>query len=611
MKKNITINLFGSLYAIDEDACKLLEQYLDNMKRYFSQREDGDEIVDDIEHRVAEIFTDMRAEGIQAINIDHVRDIIHRIGNPEEMDDETQAAETEMPHAETAEHDTDGESETPHDSTNEVPPQPPFPPTEDTGWFQRIENWLSRRRLFRDPDDMMLGGVTSGLCHFFGANDPLPWRILMVILMVFSFFTAGIIYLIAWALIPQARTAEDRLRMRGIKVTPQSLNDFLIKETQEHASQPPIRPTSVRSLFSALGSLVVLFIKFALFFVFGAPLLFFVGMLGFMFYVLIDTSSSIWLADMFNESFVSAIHSPVFVGSMWIIGISGFIAMFIPLVLLIRTFNHDPEKSPMRRGTRFTLITIGLLSVPVCVVSIICAAIKLNTIEEQEERNIEYQDGYYMSRHDRQSLAKNNWQVKTYENCNDREWLYVSANTFFSEDNNESYLRFIKGPKKTPMRVNMQRTEYFAEGYYRLCVVGYAKSNGAFVYAQPGSGNIVPVEIPTDNAQDNGNLKHLTRHEVSRLSFAPAEIDSTDWNNYIHHRLSGWSYAESVPFYHKGGDITYGITNMPIFVGRSATSASAWNFGVRYIEIVPSAQAPLSATQEPKAAKRKHAVKQQ
>lgn len=226
MKKNITINLFGSLYAIDEDACKLLEQYLDNMKRYFSQREDGDEIVDDIEHRVAEIFTDMRAEGIQAINIDHVRDIIHRIGNPEEMDDETQAAETEMPHAETAEHDTDGESETPHDSTNEVPPQPPFPPTEDTGWFQRIENWLSRRRLFRDPDDMMLGGVTSGLCHFFGANDPLPWRILMVILMVFSFFTAGIIYLIAWALIPQARTAEDRLRMRGIEVTPQSLNDF-------------------------------------------------------------------------------------------------------------------------------------------------------------------------------------------------------------------------------------------------------------------------------------------------------------------------------------------------------------------------------------------------
>ena len=53
MKKNITINLFGSLYAIDEDAVALLEQYLDNMKRYFSRRDGGDEIADDIEHRVA------------------------------------------------------------------------------------------------------------------------------------------------------------------------------------------------------------------------------------------------------------------------------------------------------------------------------------------------------------------------------------------------------------------------------------------------------------------------------------------------------------------------------------------------------------------------------
>ena len=57
MKKNITINLYGSLYAIDEDAVDLLEQYLDNMKRYFSQRGkyaadgSGDEIADDIEHR--------------------------------------------------------------------------------------------------------------------------------------------------------------------------------------------------------------------------------------------------------------------------------------------------------------------------------------------------------------------------------------------------------------------------------------------------------------------------------------------------------------------------------------------------------------------------------
>ena len=54
MKKNINVNFFGTLYAIDEDACKLLESYLANMKSYFAKREGGDEIADDIEHRVAE-----------------------------------------------------------------------------------------------------------------------------------------------------------------------------------------------------------------------------------------------------------------------------------------------------------------------------------------------------------------------------------------------------------------------------------------------------------------------------------------------------------------------------------------------------------------------------
>lgn len=53
MKKNIQINLFGTLYNIDEDACQLLENYLESMKRYFSTREGGAEIADDIEHRVA------------------------------------------------------------------------------------------------------------------------------------------------------------------------------------------------------------------------------------------------------------------------------------------------------------------------------------------------------------------------------------------------------------------------------------------------------------------------------------------------------------------------------------------------------------------------------
>ena len=82
MKKNITINLFGSLYAIDEDAYELLNQYQNNMRRYFSRKEGGEEIAEDIERRIAELFDELKASGVEAITIEHVRDIISRMGNP-------------------------------------------------------------------------------------------------------------------------------------------------------------------------------------------------------------------------------------------------------------------------------------------------------------------------------------------------------------------------------------------------------------------------------------------------------------------------------------------------------------------------------------------------
>ena len=81
MKKNITINLFGSLYAIDEDAYELLNQYQNNMRRYFSRKEGGEEIAEDIERRIAELFDELKASGVEAITIEHVRDIISSCGS--------------------------------------------------------------------------------------------------------------------------------------------------------------------------------------------------------------------------------------------------------------------------------------------------------------------------------------------------------------------------------------------------------------------------------------------------------------------------------------------------------------------------------------------------
>lgn len=79
MKKNITINMLGRLYAIDEDAYGLLQQYIDTLRSYFAHKPDGKEIADDIEARIAELFDDLKTQGVEAINIQHVQNIITRI----------------------------------------------------------------------------------------------------------------------------------------------------------------------------------------------------------------------------------------------------------------------------------------------------------------------------------------------------------------------------------------------------------------------------------------------------------------------------------------------------------------------------------------------------
>lgn len=102
MKENIQVNLFGTIYHMDRDAYELLKKYEDNMRQYFSRREDGDEIADDIEHRVAELIEDLRQNGTVAITIEHVEDIIRRIGRPEDFADRARTATAPKPTARTA-----------------------------------------------------------------------------------------------------------------------------------------------------------------------------------------------------------------------------------------------------------------------------------------------------------------------------------------------------------------------------------------------------------------------------------------------------------------------------------------------------------------------------
>lgn len=153
MKKNITINMLGRLYAIDEDAYGLLQQYIDTLRSYFAHKPDGKEIADDIEARIAELFDDLKTQGIEAINIQHVQDIITRIGDPKEMvEEEPLDEETAVQEEEQAEEKSMGSR-----LKEEV-----------VAYFERLRK--SGKRLYRDPTDKKITGLLAGCARYFGAT---------------------------------------------------------------------------------------------------------------------------------------------------------------------------------------------------------------------------------------------------------------------------------------------------------------------------------------------------------------------------------------------------------------------------------------------------------
>ena len=85
MKKTLTINLGGIVYHIDDDAYRLLDDYLSNLKHFFRKQEGAEEIVNDIEIRIAELFAEKVSAGKQVITIADVEEIIARVGKPEDI----------------------------------------------------------------------------------------------------------------------------------------------------------------------------------------------------------------------------------------------------------------------------------------------------------------------------------------------------------------------------------------------------------------------------------------------------------------------------------------------------------------------------------------------
>ena len=230
MKKNISINLFGTLYNIDEDAYNLLESYLKSMQRYFSRQEGGEEVADDIEHRVAELLWQRREAGMSAINIETVKEIIDTIGNAEQIAGESksegQYARSEGQYART---EGPGENRF-RENFNQL--------ADDVDRFARDaydkgRQHVKTHRFYRCADDKVLGGVCSGIAKYFDAGDPLIWRLGAIALTLLGIgLPLPIIYIVLWLVTPAAITPEDRLRQQGKEITPDNLAQQVMDDSE-------------------------------------------------------------------------------------------------------------------------------------------------------------------------------------------------------------------------------------------------------------------------------------------------------------------------------------------------------------------------------------------
>ncbi|MEA5044970.1 MAG: PspC domain-containing protein, partial [Petrimonas sp.] len=173
MKKVININFQGQVIAIEETAYELLKQYIDSLKKYFSREEGGDEIVNDIESRIAELFGNRSKLGLNCITDEDVLSIISSIGRPEDFDTEYQEADY-----------TYGEKTSDHPAS--APEQPKTEPAVNE----------EQRKLYRNENDKIIAGVCSGLAHYF-KTDPVWIRIVFVLLSIMLFW----VYLVFWIIL--------------------------------------------------------------------------------------------------------------------------------------------------------------------------------------------------------------------------------------------------------------------------------------------------------------------------------------------------------------------------------------------------------------------------
>ncbi|MES2622997.1 MAG: DUF2807 domain-containing protein [Patescibacteria group bacterium] len=233
MKKALQITLAGNLFTIEEDGYEKLNQYLSSIKAYFKNIGDSDDVVEDIEARIAEQLLEKIKHHNNIVTLADVTHVMESMGTVEEISG--------------AEGKEDSKTETEEATTSSS----------------------TSRRLYRSSDDVVIAGVAAGLAAYTGI-DPFAMRIIFAVLLIATSGGFAFVYLALAFLIPEAKTATDKVKMRGGPVTLASFKEDFTDQMQniknngqELFARNSVFRTRLEQVFKFFGSIVRMAIKIA------------------------------------------------------------------------------------------------------------------------------------------------------------------------------------------------------------------------------------------------------------------------------------------------------------------------------------------------------------
>jgi phage shock protein PspC (stress-responsive transcriptional regulator) len=341
MKETIKINLNQRLFDLDADAYNVLKGYLDSLRHYFDRKPgEADEIMQDIEQRIAEVLTDKLQGGKQVIVLADIEEVIKMMGTPADFD---------------IEEDLNVEEDQKTDDSK-----------------NKWDTHRDQRRLYRDLETNIIGGVCSGLAAYF--NIDTVWIRLIFVILLFLNGIGAILYGILWAVVPGANTTAQRLQMKGRPVTVENIQESVKSEYEKvkdnlnsYSQSESFKRTrnTFLDILNSFGQILIVFFK---------VILIIIGVcIGISVVALILTFLGVFSFGNFNTGINFSNHLEPFLGNITLFSIALAAVIIIPAIAIlngiIKLVFNIKSRLPILSAFAWTLWSLALVFVIIALLS--------------------------------------------------------------------------------------------------------------------------------------------------------------------------------------------------------------------------------------------------